>query len=177
MLAGVTLGLAARGHAVTVIARSHSRLARLEAKAAGMPGSILPLPLDYRDSAVLRTSIDRVQRERDPIELAICWIHSVAPEAPGIVADAVARDEDPCRYFHILGSAGADPARLQGGVHALLKTQPGLLYRQIVLGFVREGGSSRWLTDDEISAGVLHAIELDSERHVVGTVTPWELRP
>lgn len=177
MLAGVSLGLAARGYAVAVIARNRARLAYLEERSAGMPGGIYPLPLDYRHSATLRAALDQHQRDRGPVELAICWIHSVAPEAAFIVADAVARNENQCRFFHVLGSAGADPLKLPADQPAGLASHPGLIYRQIILGFVREGSSSRWLSDDEISAGVLDAIELDAKLQIVGTVMPWESRP
>jgi hypothetical protein len=45
------------------------------------------------------------------------------------------------------------------------------------LGFVLEGNHSRWLTHAEISGGVIHSIQTQSKRHVVGTLTPWYRRP
>ena len=51
------------------------------------------------------------------------------------------------------------------------------LYRQIILGFVLEGNTSRWHTNKEIAAGVNRAIQADEERFVVGTLEPWEMRP
>ena len=50
-------------------------------------------------------------------------------------------------------------------------------YFQVVLGFKKEAGSSRWLTNDEISDGVLEAIKLREMCHIIGTVTPWDQRP
>ncbi|NUN53550.1 MAG: hypothetical protein HUU06_12290 [Planctomycetaceae bacterium] len=47
----------------------------------------------------------------------------------------------------------------------------------MILGFVREGDRSRWLTDAEIAAGVLGAIAADRPRTVVGVVEPWSARP
>ena len=41
---------------------------------------------------------------------------------------------------------------------------------QVVLGFKRESGVSRWLTDDEISDGVLEAIRKREAQHSVGTL-------
>ena len=36
---------------------------------------------------------------------------------------------------------------------------------------------SRWLTDEEISSGVLKAIEEDKERFVIGVTEPWSKKP
>ena len=53
----------------------------------------------------------------------------------------------------------------------------GIRDSQAILGFVVEGGRSRWLTDAEIAAGVLAAIDGDEDPSVVGTVRPWTMRP
>jgi hypothetical protein len=50
-------------------------------------------------------------------------------------------------------------------------------HREAILGFVRDQGTSRWLTDPAIVSGVLEAIARDTPRHAVGTVAPWEQRP
>ena len=42
---------------------------------------------------------------------------------------------------------------------------------------MREGGRSRWLTHDEISQGVLDAIQVGEDVAIIGTVQPWEERP
>ena len=54
---------------------------------------------------------------------------------------------------------------------------PNIQYRQVILGFVIEGGRSRWLTHAEISGGVLDAVRNDRLFSIVGTVEPWSLRP
>ena len=54
---------------------------------------------------------------------------------------------------------------------------PQLHYRRVILGFVVEGGKSRWLTHEEISGGVIEAVQKDAERYIVGTVEPWSMRP
>ena len=51
------------------------------------------------------------------------------------------------------------------------------LYRQVLLGFVPEGDGARWLTNDEISAGVLAAIDEDTALFRIGVTRPWSLRP
>jgi hypothetical protein len=54
---------------------------------------------------------------------------------------------------------------------------PDCRLRQVVLGFRADAGVSRWLTDAEISDGVLAAIRADRAYSVVGQVAPWSARP
>ena len=70
----------------------------------------------------------------------------------------------------MLGSAAADP-----GFPVCIPAAGEL--REVILGFVREGGHSRWLTDPEISAGVLKVLRSGKLRSVVATLTPWSERP
>jgi hypothetical protein len=70
-----------------------------------------------------------------------------------------------CRYFHVRGSAVADPSRTRSEAEEQFAHYPTLHYLQVILGFVLENGRSRWLTDVEISQGVVTAIE------------PWSSRP
>jgi len=176
MLRGVSRWLAETGYSVSVIARGSQRLQALVDAAAGLPGSIHPLSLDYRDTARLRREIDAAQRDRGPISLAVCWIHGTAPEAPYAVAEAVG-GAAPCRYFHLKGSASADPAAPDPAADARFREYTALRYREVVLGFVLTPAGARWLTGDEISRGVIRAITLDAPRNVVGVVRPWERRP
>ncbi|MED4701280.1 hypothetical protein P9436_19755 [Lysinibacillus capsici] len=40
-----------------------------------------------------------------------------------------------------------------------------------------EEGHARWLTHEEISQGVIVAIQQDPPIHIVGTLQPWAKRP
>ncbi len=68
----------------------------------------------------------------------------------------------------------------------------GCSYHEVILGFINEqppaaaikgygltasAHKTRWLTWEEISAGVLLAITTRKPRSIVGTVEPWSLRP
>lgn len=175
MLRDATLGLARQGYAVTAIAR---RQARLDSLAAAAPGRIFPIAVDYRDTAALTAAINTALTERGPVTLALAWIHSTAPEAPLAAANALSGAGVPFHYCHVLGSAAADPSRPQPDRVAQFQQVPGLTYHEVILGFVLQpGGRSRWLTHSEISQGVLDAIAAGAQRHIVGTVEPWSLRP
>ena len=83
----------------------------------------------------------------------------------------------PARYVHVVGSAAGDPARVGDERRDAVASIAGIRYSQAILGFVVEGGRSRWLTDAEIAAGVLAAVDGDDDPHVVGTIRPWSMRP
>lgn len=151
MLAGATLELARRGHDVTALSRL-GRLARADnACNSLLQARIAPVALDYRDSAALRAALVDGVESRGPIELAVCWIHPDAPEAPRIVADALAPG---ARLVQVFGTR----------VRPLAAVPLHVAYRHVLLG-AREG---RWLTHEEISTGVLEAIDRDAAIHVVG---------
>ncbi len=167
MLRPVSLALAAGG-CTAVVARPGRRLASLAAESS----AILPVGVDWHDGPALDGALARIVAERGPFNLCVAWIHSDAPAAPLAVARRVCGD-----FVHVLGSAVADPARRDGARRARFERLPGLRYREVVLGFVREGGGSRWLTDAEIAAGVLAAVRGAAPWTPVGEVDPWDARP
>lgn len=168
MLRDVSLELVRRGFEVSVVERRTERLARLRQEAGPR---LHPVPVDYRDTGALSEALERQVAQLGPIVLAVVWVHSVAPEAPYVIARYVQG-----RYFHVLGSATADPSRPDPGRSRRFAALPHLRYREVILGFVVEPGGSRWLTHDEISRGVLEAIDRDAPRGIVGTVEPWSAR-
>ncbi|HYF80666.1 MAG TPA: short-chain dehydrogenase [Symbiobacteriaceae bacterium] len=177
MLRDVTLDLVRQGFTVSVVARSGSRLADLSRAAADLPGRIHPMALDYRDTAALALSLSAAVAEHGPIETAVIWIHSTAPDAPLTVARAVGGAGRPCALFHVLGSAAADPSRPNPGRRAQFEALSNLRYHEVILGFQIGPFGSRWLTDVEISEGVLNAMRSGAVRSIVGVVEPWESRP
>lgn len=175
MLRDATLDLARQGYAVTAIAR---RQARLDSLAADAPDRIFPIALDYRDTVALAAAVESAVAERGPVTLAVTWIHSTAPDAPLAVANTLSGAGVPFHYYDVLGSASADPSRLRPDEAALFQQLPGLTYHEVILGFVLlPSGRSRWLTNEEISGGLLEAIASGTARHIVGTVEPWSRRP
>lgn len=171
MLSGLVTALARQGRHVSVIARDPGRLARLAEAADG----ITLLPLNYHATDALEAALTRASRDHGPIERAVCWFHTGAPEIPLAVARHVRRV-----YCHLLGSAAADPSTpaVLDQWSAAFAVLPRLDYRIAVLGFVVEpDGRSRWLTHDEISAGAAASLADARPLSIVGTVTPWSARP
>ena len=151
MLAGLVRALAEEGDDVTVLARRGW-------KGCGPVQSIM---VDYRDTELLKLAL----KHNGLFDRMVAWIHSDAPGALAMLQQCVMGD-----VLHVLGSAAADPGF---PVHVPAEGEP----REVILGFVREGGHSRWLTGNEISTGVLQALYSGEPRSVVGTVTPWSERP
>jgi hypothetical protein len=170
MLAGAVRGLVARGWRVSVLAR------RASAFAMRQPG-VVGLDCNYNDTDALVATLNRARDGEGAIDLAIGWFHTLGP-AP-MLATRTGCLGASGRFFHVLGNAMSDPDhpdRLKlaaraadGAVHCL--------YRQIVLGFELEGDGARWLTNDEISAGVLQAIDDDAVASAIGVTRPWSVRP
>ncbi len=173
MLRAATLGLVERGFNVTAVARNQKRLSRLEDDG---DGKIRAVALDYRDGDQLAGALSEAEEERGDVALIIAWIHSVAPDAPLLVARTLATGHK-LRYAHVLGSAAADPAIEDDRRRRSFDAVHGVAYQEVILGFVREAKGSRWLTNEEISAGVLHAVDSHASRSIVGTVRPWDARP
>lgn len=105
-----------------------------------------------------------------PADLLVAWVHrEVRVPVLRAVAPLLA-DDAPVVEIH--GSASADP--LGGCPDPVLAGHP---TQQVVLGHVRHAGRTRWLTQDEVAAGVLAAVHraLDGKPphvHQVGERAP-----
>lgn len=174
MMSGVSCWLGQQGYAVSIVARQPDRLpcATIE--------NMNPIALDYRHTDELRSAIERAEAEHGTITLAVCWIHDSAPHAPDTVANVLNEQGVPVRYVHVLGSASAEPATWQDGKVGTFAQYENISYQRVVLGFVVENPGnqrSRWLTNREISDGVIGVIASNDDVTVVGQIRPWELRP
>ena len=129
---------------------------------------------DYNDDQAFAAALDAAVARSGPVDLAVAWFHTLKIAAPRLLAEQVNG-----RLFQVLGSATADPAH-PGRLARAAKVAEGLpecRLRQVVLGFRCEAGGSRWLTQAEISDGVLDAVRSDRASTIVGQVEPWSLRP
>lgn len=154
-----------------------SAISRDEKKINPNLKNINPLILDYSYYKVLSEKLHTAIEKFGNIELVVSWIHSTAPLAPNIIADKLNFYENSFRFFDILGSAYANPSKNSIEREIALKENENLLYRKVILGFKIEDNSSRWLTNDEISSGVIEAITNGEEEKVIGVVSPWDKRP
>lgn len=163
MLSGLVEALAGDGGRLSLLSRHASQ-------ARGENG----FDCDYRDDQAFAAALAAAVDRSGPVDLAVAWFHTLKIAAPRLLAERVDG-----RLFQVLGSAIADPGhpdRLAraAGVAADL---PDCRLRQIVLGFKPTDGGSRWLTNAEISRGVLEAVSADQTLTIIGQVEPWSARP
>ncbi|MBX3496358.1 MAG: hypothetical protein KF769_08965 [Parvibaculum sp.] len=130
---------------------------------------------DYGDTVSLLAALER----HAPFDLALTWIH---PRAELLRAALDALVAPGGLLVEVMGSRSiltgpkGEPsiAALRGEA---LAQQTGFTYAQVVLGFVREGETSRWLNHEEISAAAIAQMEMPLARRIAGTLEPWDARP
>ena len=164
MLAGLCRSLLENGVQVAVLARDERRIRSISP-------AVEPIVCNYNDGAALAAALSA----RVPFDLVVAWIHGRAPQARRALAEHVRPGG---RFIQVLGSAHGDPSHPER-LAETARAAEGLpiTYQAAVLGFAIESGRSRWLTNDEISAGVFAAVHSRAPVSIVGTVEPWSARP
>lgn len=152
MLAGACKELAKQYGVVGVIGRTKSKMQNLlEAE------DIVPIYIDYSDTEVLETALTKFTAKHGRPSLTVSWVHSTSPEAPLLVARFCTG-----AFYDVAGTSDKQKAMTDQNKIAIEKL--GLNYHRIILGHMGE----RWLTDEEISDGVLEAIASSKKELVVG---------
>ncbi|MEO6695749.1 MAG: short-chain dehydrogenase [Ignavibacteria bacterium] len=176
MLKDVSLYFASHGMKVSVIARDQNKFEEL-IFAKDETGFINPIRVDYSDYGQLERKLKNAISIYGPIETAVAWIHSSAPEAPALIVEMLDQSNIPVRFFHVLGCEYADPAIPTEDYDQTLNRFQNILYKKIILGFTIEDDRSRWLTNTEIGNGVIDAIKKDDNLFVIGKIDPVNKRP
>ncbi|MDC0763250.1 short-chain dehydrogenase [Brevibacillus sp. AG] len=169
MLTEVSRWLAHQDYQVTVLGRDPVKL-RSVRDGSTHPESIHLLSQDYHQTDSLRQAIADLVEKRGPMDVVVAWIHSTAPHALPVIVEELSRPEKRWQLLHVCGSAAwKNPM-----------TEPRsefCMYRRVILGFTCAGEHARWLTNDEIAAGVIDALQAKERQIIVGQVEPWEKRP
>lgn len=168
MLAKVSIWLSENGYHVSVIGRNPEKMQRLTVQNTAQ---LSPVLVDYTNTKELAEQLHHIQQKNGPIHLVVAWIHSIGTRVIPCLTEALPRLQS-WNLFHVNGSS----SNLED-IKAKTAVPPHVRYHQILLGFKIEGGSSRWLTHDEISDGVIKAIQENKSKHIIGTILPWEKRP
>ncbi len=82
----LALRLARAGRSVAISARDAGQLEAVAAEAAGLPGRLLPLPLDITDQAACRAAVAEIERSHGPLALAVLNAGTHRP-TPGAALD------------------------------------------------------------------------------------------
>ncbi|SES38780.1 hypothetical protein [Psychrobacillus sp. OK032] len=162
MLAEVTRWYAEQNHIVTVIARNKEKMNRMK-DSCSEPENIKAIYLDYRDSAELYKSLWKNIQVYGPLTEAVVWLHSDGLHTLPTVFEIM---EEKSNVWQIIGSkANAEDLRKQ------CQPQKDLEYNFIQLGFLKEYDRQRWLTNFEISDGVIHAINSGQPYSLIGEIS------
>ncbi len=171
MLCNVSLWLAGQADHVSIIARNAEKMDACISRAANR-SRITPVLTDYADSNALREHLNKLIGQHGPVDLAVAWIHSYADQALVTISNVFSQNSRQWELYHVLGST-RNPDELCNELAGLENCN----YHQIQLGFILENHQSRWLTNEEISDGVIEAIQSGKKRHIVGQLEPWDKRP
>ena len=170
MLQDVAGYYTAQDYYVTVLARNADRLYALKKKFIKHPGKIIPIAQDYRDWKTSVQKIKDVIEMTGPVEIAVLWIHDAGGIFSGKLKELLLTQNTFTKVYQLLGSASAHPKTLS---NIEWKRRFPERYREIYLGYVRNERSTRWLTDKEISEGVIRAIQMDESSSTIGILEPW----
>lgn len=171
MLSNVSLWLIDNDYHVSIIARNPERMDNLINKVVSKD-RVTPLLVNYTNGNHLQEKIKYTINKNGRIDTVVAWIHSGAVDALPIIVNEVSNHKHEWELFHVLGSS-ANLEKIKSKV-----TLPDTcIYHQVQLGFMMEGTRSRWLTNQEISDGVIEAIKNKNEVLTIGQIDPWENRP
>ena len=134
-----------------------------------------PIDVSYDDEAAFLDAL----HYHAPFDLALTWMHPQAEILRAALDGMIAKGG---RLVEVMGSRsillGPDgEASIAERRAQALALQTDITYAQLILGFVIEGDTSRWLTHEEISAAAIAQMENPVARRIAGTLEPWDRRP
>lgn len=142
---------------------------------AALDAKLTRLSISYEDKAELLDAL----ADHAPFDLALTWIR---PRAELLRAAIDALIAPGGLLVEVMGSrsiltgSNGEPSIAALRADALAH-QPDIVYAQVILGFMRENGASRWLSQEENSAAAIAQIEAPQARRIAGVLEPWDERP
>lgn len=142
---------------------------------AALDAKLTRLPLSYEDAPSFLDALEPYA----PFDLALTWIRLRA-ELLRAAIDAFIAPKG--LLVEVMGSRSIlTGPEGQASIAALradaLAHQPDITYAQVILGFMREKDTSRWLTHEEISAAAIAQLDAPMPRRIAGILEPWDQRP
>ncbi len=167
MLSEVSLWLMEMGYQTSVIGRSKEKHDRLMKKATHSD-LMNSLKVDYHNHSLLEEQIRKSIQKYGPISLVVSWTPST--QALEIVNKLVS---EYIKHWHLYQVKGSRRYFNDD----ILNVPSNCTQSSIYLGFILEGNHSRWLTHEEISAGVIQHIQSGNSESLIGRIHPYEKRP
>lgn len=173
ILEKVSLFLASHDNVVSVLAKSPDDFEKLTKEANGLKGKINPITIDYDEVEGLEKQVRASIEQFGPVTLAVNWAQENLMKAVEVIAKILNSTSPICRYFQVLPVAEMSPSKERSNFEKFFLGLERVLYRIIVLGFKKEKGENRLLSNEEISEGIIQALRDDSKKAVIGA-DPWD---
>lgn len=170
MLREATTHFIEQGHIVSIMSRNESRVEAFRKKYPKKKGRIWPIVQDYSNPIEAVAKVQEAAKMFVRIDLAILWVHATGNAFSEQVKRFLFLHNPDVKVFQILGGTSTNPMTLSKDTW---KTRYPNGYREIFLGYHKNGDSVRWLTNREISEGTIDAVEEDRSRSVIGEMESW----
>jgi hypothetical protein len=159
---------------VTTLARNQDKLQRLKTKYPEAEDRIFLLAQDYNETDKALEKVQRTVHQIGTLDLALLWIHKTGQSFREQLISCFLKNYKESVIYNLIGSSSVNPLEL-ADTH-LLQKYPAH-YREIYLGYKRENKKVRWLHDQEISEGVIAAMNNDLQINIIGEINPWAKKP
>lgn len=167
MLRGTVCQLLKRYDIVSVIGRNNEGFQKLEEESGKLASKLNRLQLDYCHYLELTNMLLKAVKDFGDVSLCVSWVHSSAPAAPLIIAKVLNHSSE-CSFYEILGTETINQPDESEKREDAFKVFENINYHQIILGYVSEtDNTNRWLTHEEISAGVIEAIDSEKKQYQI----------
>uniref|UniRef100_A0A914W2H7 Short chain dehydrogenase n=1 Tax=Plectus sambesii TaxID=2011161 RepID=A0A914W2H7_9BILA len=176
MLRQCTEAIASKATTTVLVARSARTLDEITAAHS----NVLPLPIDYSDDNFVPRLIDFLTKYNAKPNLCVFWMHESGSENKyRLMAELEAMGANAIDLYDVCSSSVAQPGRegIQQQRQRVAAKCKHITYHAVILGFKTENARSRWLSDEEISEGVLAAIDKQTDIAIVGQIEPWDCKP
>lgn len=132
------------------------------------PEFITSLAVDYSNYLLLEEQVRKTIAENGPISLVVSW--TPIRKSLEIINKVLSEQKDSWELYQIKGSR-----RFFENETLLIPSN--CQHRSIYLGFIIGSTQSRWLTNHEISRGVIDNIKAGNTESIIGTLHPYDKRP
>jgi hypothetical protein len=170
MLGGVVEYLVKKGDQVTVLSRSVGKFNKMLERQQISQEAVSFISADYFNKDALIQVLDEHIKMNGPFEQAVIWMRSTAAESFDALMSFLSNHSKTVEVFKVNGSSASRGA-------LPLNQYQSINMHQIILGFKIEHGESRWLTNEEISDGVITALTTGIPVTFAGITEPWDKRP
>ncbi|MEO1190794.1 MAG: SDR family NAD(P)-dependent oxidoreductase [Pseudomonadota bacterium] len=106
----LALKMAAEGRTVVISARSEEDLKTVAVEADGLPGKVIPSPLDITDEAAVTAAVAEIEEEHGPLAVAVL---NAGTHKPVLAADMTVADFELLARLNLLGTVACLIAALK----------------------------------------------------------------